>query len=336
MPIDRIGLVAIGRNEGDGLRRCLESVPADVAAVVYVDSGSVDDSVTLAKEHHAHVVELNTDMPFSAARARNMGLAELKRLTPDVDYVQFVDGDCELAEGWVQRAAATLKTAPDLAVVCGRRREMARDSSIYNRLCDLEWATPIGEAKACGGDALMRVEALAQVDAFDEALVAGEEPELGFRLRRVGWRIRRIDAEMTYHDAAMHGFGQWWQRAKRAGHAAAQGMAMHGRSEERYGVKTSLSIWGWAVFIPLFIVVVTLTVGWFGLLLLLVYPVQMGRIALKQRRRGLSGFDCVLYAAACVVGKFAQWQGQCLFWWRSLRKRKATLIEYKQPTGQRG
>jgi GT2 family glycosyltransferase len=327
-----IGVIAIGRNEGERLRRCLASLPADLAAVVYVDSGSDDGSVALARDHGAQVIELDPQKPFSAARARNVGVAELKRMSADVDYVQFIDGDCELASNWLASAQAALTEASDLAVVCGRRREIEREASIYNRLCDLEWDTPIGDAKACGGDALMRIDAFDQVGGFDESVVAGEEPELCFRLRQAGWQIRRLDADMAYHDADMHRFSQWWQRVKRAGHAVAQGMAMHGRSEEHYAVKTSLSIWLWGLGIPLLILAATLLIGWYGLLVLLVYPLQVIRIAIKQRSRGWSWFDCFLYATACVISKFPQLQGQCRFWWNGLRRRKATLIEYKQPS----
>ena len=40
-----IGIVAIGRNEGERLRRCLNSVIGRGLRVVYVDSNSTDDSV---------------------------------------------------------------------------------------------------------------------------------------------------------------------------------------------------------------------------------------------------------------------------------------------------
>jgi len=41
----KIGVVVIGRNEGERLKRCLQSVRGRAACVVYVDSGSTDDSL---------------------------------------------------------------------------------------------------------------------------------------------------------------------------------------------------------------------------------------------------------------------------------------------------
>lgn len=114
--------------------------------------------------------------PFTAARARNEGFACLHRLMPSVRYVQFVDGDCEVVAGWLPAAQAFLDQHPEVAVVCGRRRERYPTRSIYNQLCDLEWDTPVGQAKACGGDALMRADAFVQVNGYRADLIAGEEP----------------------------------------------------------------------------------------------------------------------------------------------------------------
>ena len=151
--MNNIGLVAIGRNEGNRLRQCLLSV-IGMAQVVYVDSGSTDGSVELAKALNVSVVELDLSIPFTAARARNAGFARLLQVEPQIKYVQFVDGDCEVVEGWLNFAQQQLESQPNVAVVCGRRRERFPEQSIYNQLCDMEWATPIGEAQACGGDSM--------------------------------------------------------------------------------------------------------------------------------------------------------------------------------------
>jgi len=134
--------------------------------------------------------------------------------------------------------------------VCGRRRERHPEASIYNRLCDFEWDTPIGQADACGGDALMRVEAVKAVGGYDDSLIAGEEPDLCLRMRRLDWRVLRIDAEMTVHDAALTRFGQWWKRNVRAGHAYAEGAALHGRRAERHWVRETRSNWFWGACVP--------------------------------------------------------------------------------------
>lgn len=325
----RIGLVAIGRNEGDRLRKCLLSAIGKVSHAVYVDSGSVDGSVEFARSLGVEVVELDPSRPFTAARARNAGFERLLATEPQLEYVQFVDGDCELVEGWLDRAAATLDARPDLAATCGRRRERFPDASIYNRLCDLEWDTPIGEAKACGGDAMMRVAAFQQVGGFNPDLIAGEEPELCVRLRQKGWKILRLDAEMTLHDAQMTRFRQWWQRMLRSGHAYAEGSWLHGNPPERHWVKETRSIWLWGLILPAIALAAAWpTHGW-SLLLLLAYPASAFRLFLYLCRQNLSPQDAALYTASCMVGKFAQVGGALAFLRSQLLSSKSRLIEYK-------
>src|SRR5882724_5591818 len=86
------GVVAIGRNEGQRLKQCLESLRSR-GVVIYVDSGSNDGSPQLARDFGAIVVDLETRLPFTAARARNAGFKSLVEAAPEVDCVQFIDGD---------------------------------------------------------------------------------------------------------------------------------------------------------------------------------------------------------------------------------------------------
>ncbi len=325
-----VAVVAIGRNEGERLQRCLDSLVGRVERIVYVDSGSTDDSLQQARARGVDVVELDPSVPFTAARARNGGLECLLAVRPDIEFVQFVDGDCEVAEGWVKAALSEIRRHPDAAVVCGRRRERFPERSIYNRLIDMEWDTPIGEAKACGGDALMAVDAVRSVGSFDSTMIAGEEPELCLRLRRKGYRILRIGAEMTLHDAAMTHFSQWWKRSTRTGYAYTLGAAMHGASTDRHWVRESLRILFWGAALPAVAVVLAWpTHGW-SLLLLTAYPVSLLRLAAwRHRHRDNSARRALLYAGSCSLAKFPQFFGQIQYVWQRLRRHTGALIEYK-------
>ncbi|NET39039.1 MAG: glycosyltransferase [Cyanothece sp. SIO1E1] len=328
----KIGLVAIGRNEGQRLRQCLLSALGKVAQIVYVDSGSTDGSVEMAQSLGVNVVELDLATPFTAARARNAGFEHLLQVNPQIEFVQFVDGDCEVVETWLEQAQVALQTQPQMAVVCGRRRERAPEKSIYNLLCDIEWDTPVGEARACGGDAMMLVEAVQQVGGFNPSLIAGEEPELCVRLRQQGWKILRLDAEMTLHDAQMTHFSQWWQRSLRAGHAYAEGAWLHGSPPERHWVKESRSIWLWGLFMPsLALSMAHLTHG-LSLSLLSGYPLMAYRIYRYMQNRGFNRKQSGIYALACTLGKFPNLMGQFKFHWHRLLGKRNQLIEYKSST----
>jgi GT2 family glycosyltransferase len=325
-----IGVVAIGRNEGDRLRRCLESIGDRAAAVVYVDSGSTDGSVALAQARGVDTVALDLSIPFTAARARNAGFERLFQKHPAIAYVQFVDGDCEVVADWLERARQELETRPEVAVVCGRRRERFPEASIYNRLCDMEWNTPIGEAEACGGDALMRVEALRKIGGYRDSLIAGEEPEMCLRLRQAGHKVVRLEAEMTLHDAAMTRFGQFWKRNVRAGHAFAEVTWLHRGESLQIWRREMRSNWVWGLLVPLLAVLAAYPTYGLSLLLLLFYPLLGYRIFRYRRRCADSVSDARLYAVFVVIGKFAQAAGQVKYHVNRLLARRSALIEYKQ------
>jgi hypothetical protein len=308
--------VIIGRNEGARLVACLQSVARDVRRMVYVDSGSTDGSVAAAQAAGAEVVSLDMGLPFTAARARNAGMAVLE----GAEFVLLLDGDCVLQPGFVAAGLAAFSQHPRAVVVCGRRRERFPQASLYNAMCDAEWDTPLGLARACGGDALMRLAAVRAVGGFRESLIAGEEPELCLRLRAAGGEVWRIDAEMTLHDAALRWFGQWWRRTVRAGHAFAEGAHLHGAPPERHWVKESRRAWVWGGVWPAVVIGSGLAHPLAGVLLAMVYPLQVLRLS---RRMGWG------QAGLTVLGKFAECWGAMQFMLGRLRGRGRGLIEYK-------
>jgi GT2 family glycosyltransferase len=326
----RVGVVVIGRNEGERLDRCLDSVVGKASPIVYVDSGSTDGSVAGARTRGIEVIELDMSRPFTAARARNEGWRRLLQMTPDLAYVQFVDGDCEVVDGWLGTGRLALDRDDRLAVVCGRRRERRREDSPYNRLCDMEWDTPVGLTQACGGDALIRVSALREVDGFDASLICGEEPDLCTRLRRRGWLIERIDRDMTLHDAAITRFGQWWKRTVRGGWYVAQSAAMHGKPPERRGVHESRNIWFYGVGLPVVaLMLAPLTLGLSVVVALAFYARHVTKVYRDRIDHGNSHQDARLYALLCTIGKSAEGWGQLRYWMNRATGRHARLIEYK-------
>ena len=327
--------MAIGRNEGQRLGRCLESVLGRGAPVVYVDSGSRDGSPDLARKRGrgVAVVELDPSRPFTAGRARNEGLDHALALHPDLELVQFIDGDCELVEGWLEAGERCLEAEPRIAAICGRVRERNRERTIYNRLCDLEWAAPTGETRQCGGNAMIRIAAFREAGGFQPGLIAGEEPELCLRLRQRGWKIFRAERDMVLHDADMTSFGQWWRRALRAGWAYAERAALHGGTPERHAVRENCSISLWGAVIPAVALGLALPSGGLTLLLFLGYPLLAARIHRRGVRAGMPARDACLQAVFTVLAKFPQVLGQAQFVvLRSLGRRRR-VVDWRAPIG---
>ena len=273
------------------------------------------------------MVELDLRTMFTAARARNEGLAKLSEMHPELDYVFFVDGDCEVSSGWMEVGARFLDEHQDVAVVSGYRRERYPDKSIYNLLIDLEWrGYPFGQTRICGGDALMRVSALHEVGGFRADLICGEEPEMCVRLRKRNWQVWRLEVPMSLHDAAMYHFSQWWKRQMRAGYAYAIGAYLHGEPPERHGVSESYRAWGWGLIFPLAILFSAIFFNVWFLLLLAIYPLQWARIALRGKASPRINW---LRGGALVLGKFPEVFGQLKFLKDRISGARSGLIEYK-------
>ncbi len=319
-------MVIIGRNEGERLRRCLESCRDVGVRRVYVDSGSTDGSVQLALDSGAQVVRLDMARPFTAARARNAGLAELRRTCPEATLVQFIDGDCELLPRWLGEAERFLAARPDVVAVAGRLRERFPDKSVFNRLCDIEWNTPVGEARSFGGIVFARVAAIEGAGGFREDLIAGEEPELCVRIRARGGRLWRLDEDMAWHDANILHLSQWWRRTLRSGHAFAEGAALHGAPPERHFAAETRRALLWGAGMPLAILALACAWPW-ALLLLLVYPLQWLRIGARLAR-GHAPIPW-LQGGFLLLGRFPEALGALKFYRGRMVGRRSGLIEYK-------
>lgn len=330
--MNRIGLVAIGRNEGKRLHQCLLSVIGKVDHIVYVDSGSTDGSVELALRLGVAVVELDMSIPFTAARARNAGFEQLRFEHPKVEYIQFIDGDCEVVSGWIEAAALALDANPKAVAVCGWRRERYPERSIYNRICDVEWRMgSVGPTLSFGGDVMIRAEALAAVKGYDGSVIAAEDDELSVRLRRAGGTLLRIDRDSTLHDADMHSVLQWWQRARRCGYAFAQVSHMHGAPPERKFIKEIRRTWLWGGVIPLVALSLTLPTHGLSLIVFGRYPLTALRAIYKTRQRGLTFADSCSWGLSCAVSVFPEAIGALGFHLNRLGNKQHSILEYKGP-----
>ena len=330
-PGEDVAIVAIGRNEGERLKSCLRSVMQGARTVVYVDSGSGDGSPEYAAAAGCLVVELDPARPFSAARARNEGFARLMEHDPQVRFIQFLDGDCDLVEGWLEQGLAALSERADVGVVCGRVRELYPDATIYNKLCNLEWQQEPGEIRSSGGRFLVRTEVFQAVGGFRADVIAAEDDELCVRIRGLGWKILQLDREMARHDMAMTRFSQWWRRSKRTGHAFAQVAALHGGGDERYFVPEIRKVLLWALAMPMLAIgLAPLTRGLSLLALLGLYALQFARTYWRGRKRGWLPREAFLYAAFTALFKFPALLGLFEYYWRQWRGDAFSIIEYRR------
>jgi len=161
-------------------------------------------------------------------------------------------------------------------------------------------------------------------------VIAGEDDELCIRVRRQGWTILMLDAPMASHDAAITSFAQWWRRNRRAGHAYAQVAALHGGGDEHYFVRDRRRILIWGLTLPIVaLAAAPFTHGISLLVLLCLYGLQFAHIARGCRRRGWASRDAWAYGFFTVISRFPALQGLLEYYWRRMRRRPMTIIEYK-------
>jgi glycosyltransferase involved in cell wall biosynthesis len=318
-----ISVVVIGRNEGERLRRCLQSVRAmnpmqQGCEIIYVDSGSADKSLQIAAECGARAIELNAGRP-SAALARNAGWR-----AASAQWILFLDGDTILDAAFPQLALVSMAD-PSIAAVWGHRRELHPTASIFQRVLDLDWVYAPGFTEFCGGDALFRREALEKVGGFDPSLIAGEEPEMCSRLRSIGYQILHIDAPMTSHDLAISRFSQYWRRLMRAGYAYAQMATLTRGSKVRLWAAESRGNG-----IRALLLLGLLALAWFApWLALALFAALVLRTAWKARWKSDDPLSLLCYGAHSQFQQIPIFAGQLAFYLDTIRNRRRGLIEYK-------
>ena len=324
--MSEVDLILIGRNEGARLERCLASAQGQARRVVYVDSGSTDGSISAAEAAGAEVVHLDRDRPFTAARARHAGFEHLERSGGAADYLQFIDGDCAIAPGWITAGLAALGEDDSLGLVTGWRSEIAPEASVFNAMAEVEWHRPAGEIMACGGDMMVRTKAYRAVGGLNASVIAAEDDELCCRLRKAGWRLLRLPRAMTRHDAAMLHVAQWWHRAVRTGH----GFAQVGHLHPNYFVRERRRVWAWGLIAPALALIGLFAAPWLTALVGLAYLASWLRTARGlARHEGLARHAALHQAAYLTLSKGPNFLGMIRFHLRRWMGRDMSIIEYK-------
>ena len=318
--LPKIGVVIIGINVEKYLVDCIRPVhaadyPPERLQIVYVDGGSRDKSPEIAKATDGvSVIELNDRYP-TPGRGSNAGWRFLS--TP---LIQFMDADTEIDPRWFKDAYRLMNDR--VVAVCGHRQEKFPTRNNYHRLVNMEWLYEIGPCRYFGGEVLIKREVLEDTGGYDEALIAGEDPELSYRIRQIGWQILRIDVQMTTHDINMSTFRQYLKRAFRSGHAYAEIALRFVRNEEKMWLKELTRIVVKAT-IPAGFVILGVMIGktllglLLGLLILGKPYFRLGRIKRQYRQTWTTS---ILYVGHTALVVYPQFCGVLRYFWGILTR----------------
>jgi len=185
--IDDVTVVIIGRNEGANLPRCFESVQKATKQIVYVDSNSTDHSLEIAGRYQIPVIVRLESNFYSASLGRTAGA---KKVTTRL--IQFLDGDMELAEGWLGKAVEFMNRNPKAAVVHGYKKEYKTNLQDYKIKADTEdWRSDYLQ-----GSYLISRSVYELAGGLDPRFSGEEERDLYVRIDKAG-------SEVWYHHALM-------------------------------------------------------------------------------------------------------------------------------------
>jgi cellulose synthase/poly-beta-1,6-N-acetylglucosamine synthase-like glycosyltransferase len=301
--------------------------PAGEVELIYVDSDSSDDSPCIASEAGARVIIVRPDRP-TPALGRNAGWR-----ASAAPFILFLDGDCVLHPDFVTRTLPEFED-PKIGIVFGRTRELHPNASVFHRVYDVHWwSPPVGAAEFCLGTALVRRSVLAAVKGYDPNLMAGEEPEICMRIRRLGYVILCVDLPMAAHDVAMTHWSQYWRRGERQGYA-------HAEVSQRLGKENSpalaartrrTQIWGSVlVLLPMAAIAnLIVTSSWLPLAIVAVILVALAaREAFSCRRKTRSVYTLLLFGIHSYLKEVPRLVGQLRYFYDRRTGRK-TWIEYK-------
>jgi len=200
-----LDVLIAARDEGAVFEKCCASVEKAVAelakrtgiraAVVYVDSYSTDGSVAVAKRSGFRVAR-PPDWYYNCANGRTTGY-----LLTAGEFVMVLDGDMELAEGWLADGLAFLESREDAGGVAGIRDDMRLTGASFSRIPNYHRITaPVqGVGDDVGGAFLFRRAALDAAGGFEPAVVPEEDFVLYAQIKKKGWELYRIDRPMIVH-----------------------------------------------------------------------------------------------------------------------------------------
>ncbi|MCK5610401.1 glycosyltransferase [Candidatus Pacearchaeota archaeon] len=126
-----LSVVIIGLNEAQRIGRCIDSIKNATSAIagteiVYVDSGSLDETVSIALSKGVRVFQLGKTQPPGPSAGRYVG-----SLVTQGRFIMFVDGDSVVGGGWIDLAIKLMAQDPSVVMFSGKFRDSSGEAEAY-------------------------------------------------------------------------------------------------------------------------------------------------------------------------------------------------------------
>ena len=229
--MQKVAAIIVSHNSDSVLPRCLDALAEQTVAVreiIIVDCGSGNRSILLSLGRREGVVLVETsNVGFS--RANNLGM---EVVSPQTDFVVFLNPDTLLAPGFVETALEICLNNPRAGLVSGKLNGYDVTQNVptgrldstgifrkwYGRWFDRgqgeqdlgQYDIPAFVPALCGALLFCRMTALRALPGpvFDpDFFLYKEDIELSLRMRKAGWLLLYHPGLLAYH-------GRGWNKKR--------------------------------------------------------------------------------------------------------------------------
>lgn len=213
--MSRVTAVVLNLDGRALLERMLPTLELDdpELRVVLLDDGSTDGSPEWVAREWPGVEVVRNGENLGVARSLNRAI----ELAAGSEYLALLNNDLELEPGWLRTLVAALDAHPEAASAVGKMRSVrdperldgAGDAFLWSSAATRrghgeldagQYDAPGEVFSACGGAAVHRMAAFADVGAFDGDFLAYlEDVDWGFRAQLRGWTARYEPGAVVHH-----------------------------------------------------------------------------------------------------------------------------------------
>jgi GT2 family glycosyltransferase len=197
-----ISVIIPVHNGGENFRRCLLSLSESAIhpdEIIVVADGDSDGSWRMAEDYNTEILRLPT--AGGPARARNMGAKKAKG-----DILFFVDADVAIAGDAIGLVIQAFDRDPDLAAVFGSYDDEPFETNFLSQYKNLfhhyvHQSSSVEASTFWAGCGAIRREIFFKIGGFNEGFrrPSIEDIELGYRLKKAGYRIRLFKTLYVKH-----------------------------------------------------------------------------------------------------------------------------------------